>query len=119
MKIRKLLLEKSAEALLERAHDCFDLGNAQHAMAEKQHEDATRQQDNAKVQQEIAARQHSDADKLSAKADKLDALGKDLVADAVEFKGDTQVEQRGHVLAVPEAGCGVTQKSPPGGNPAD
>jgi hypothetical protein len=46
MKIDKIVLEKSAEALLERAGDCFDLAASQHKMAERQHEDASRQIEN-------------------------------------------------------------------------
>jgi hypothetical protein len=89
MTIQNLLLGKSAEALLERADDCFDLAQTQRDMADHQHEMAKRQQDNADMQQGIAVRQHVDAGKLSAKADMLDALGNELVADAAEIKGET------------------------------
>jgi hypothetical protein len=95
MKIEKIVLEKSAEALLERAEDCFDLATAQHKMADEQHEVAARQSENANTQQEIAAEQHAGAIKLAAKADELETLGSALVAEAVEIKGDTQVAQRG------------------------
>jgi hypothetical protein len=95
MQIDKLLLEKSAEALVERADDCFDLATTHHAMAEHQHEVAKRQQENADMQRGIAVRQHVDADKLEAKADKLDALGNELLEDAAEIKGETLLVQRG------------------------
>jgi hypothetical protein len=95
MKIEKIVFEKSAEALLKRADDCFDLAATHHKMAEKQHEDAAGQFENANRQQAIAADQHVEADKLSAKADKLDALGHALEADAVEIMGEMQMVQRG------------------------
>jgi hypothetical protein len=40
MQIRKALLEKSLEVLLEKAGDCSDLAKAQRASADKQHESA-------------------------------------------------------------------------------
>ena len=95
MPISKVLLDATAETMLDKAADCFDLAVTERGMAEKQHENATRQEDNAKLQQELADRQHSDADKLSAKAEKLDALGKSLVADAIEVHGETQIAGRG------------------------
>jgi predicted ATP-dependent serine protease len=99
MPIDKLLLEKAAEAPLERADDCFDLASTQHDMPEQQ-QIATRQQQNAKLQQDIATRQHIEADKLSTKADKLDALGNGLVADAAEIKGETPVGIAPTTLAI-------------------
>lgn len=95
MRIDKVVLEKSADALLEQAEDCFDLAKTQHKLAEHQHEIATLQQQNADKQQGIAARQHCDADQLTDKANKLDALGHALIDNALEIKGDTMVVQRG------------------------
>jgi len=73
MRIDKIVLEKSASALMI----------------------ATLQQQNADKQQVISTQQHRDADQLEGKADKLDALGDSLIANAVEIKGDTIVVQRG------------------------
>jgi len=95
MKIEQVVLEKSAETLLERAGDCFDIADTQHKMAEQQHQVAARQSENADRQQAIAAGQHMDADKLSAKADKLDALGRALEAEAIKIAGEMQVVQCG------------------------
>jgi hypothetical protein len=75
MRIEKIVLEKSAERLLDKAEDCFDL---------------------AKIQKDEAGEQHKDADVLDASATKLIALGNSLEADAVEIKGDTLVVQRGN-----------------------
>ena len=100
MQIEKIVLEKSAEALLEQAEDCFDLAKTQHKLAEHQHDIAMLQQQNADKQQGIAARQHCDADQLATKADKLVALGHALEANAVEIKGDTMLVQRDRESAV-------------------
>jgi predicted phage gp36 major capsid-like protein len=104
MRIEKIVLEKSAEALLDRAADCFDLAKIQHTQAEHQHEIALLQQQNADKQHAIAARQHCDADQLDTKADKLDALACALEANAVEIMGDTAIVQRG-VEADPAISC--------------
>jgi|SRR5579863_3279409 len=95
MQIEKIVLKKSAEALLEKAADCFDLAKVQQNLADKQHESASIQHENADQQHEIAAEQDSNADKLDVNADKLDSLGHALEADAVEIMGDTEVVQRG------------------------
>ena len=95
MQIEKIVLEKSAETLLEKAADCFDLADTQQALADKQHEIAAIQHENADQQHELAAKQHVSANKLEANADKLDAMGHALEASAVEIKGDTVVVQRG------------------------
>jgi hypothetical protein len=95
MQIEKMALEKSAEALLEKAADCFDLAKTQQDLADKQHEIAAIQHENADQQHEIAARQDSSADKLEVNADRLDALGHALEANAVEIMGDTEIVQRG------------------------
>ena len=94
MKTEKIVLEKSAEALLQRADDCFDLAATQHEMADRQHEDASRQFENATRQQAIAAGQHVEADKLAAKADELEAVGRALKAGAVETTdSDTDMDE--------------------------
>jgi hypothetical protein len=95
MRIEKIVLEKSAETLLEKAEDCFDFAKTQHDQAEKLHEGVTMQKENAAKQIAIADQQHCEAEKLEAKADKLDAMGRALEAHAVEIKGDTLVVQRG------------------------
>ncbi len=73
----KALMQKSAEKLLEKAADCFDLAEAQHKIAEKHHE--------------TASRQHCAAHQLDVDADKLEALGRELTTEAVELKGNTEV----------------------------
>lgn len=90
MRFEKALLEKSANNLLKKADDCFDLAKTQHATADKQHE--------------IAARQHSNADQLDTSADKLVALGHSLEAEAVEIKGATDSVS---VRSNPYPGAGV------------
>jgi formylmethanofuran dehydrogenase subunit C len=109
MRIEKIVLEKSANTLLERAEDCFSLAASQQGLADKQHEIAAAQHENADQQHENAVRQHSDADKLDDNADKLDTnaiklgaivdrlntMGRALMAGAVEIKGDTLIVQRG------------------------
>jgi hypothetical protein len=78
MKIEKAVRDKEANALLEKAADCFDLAKTQQAAADAQHD--------------IAARQHKGADGLVVSAKKLDALGHALTDDAVEIKGVTELE---------------------------
>jgi hypothetical protein len=94
MKINNHAVDKSAEALLAQADGVFELARAQHDQADDQHSMAAKQLDNAATQKTIATEQHQDADKLEVKAAKLDALGKRLVADAVEIKGETLVTPR-------------------------
>jgi hypothetical protein len=77
MGVKKELLEKSVENLLDKAEDCRDLAETQHDIANKQHDSAARQLDNA--------------GKLAASADALDALGRELEADAVEIKGEMEM----------------------------
>ena len=108
MRIEKIVLEKSANTLLEKAEDCFSLAVSQQGLADKQHEIAAAQHENADQQHENAVQQHN-ADKLDVNADKLDTnaikldanvdrlntMGRALLAGAVEIKGDTLVVQRG------------------------
>jgi hypothetical protein len=95
MRIEKIVLDKAAEALLEKAADCFDLAKTQQNLADEQHEVAAIQHENADEQHEIAAKNDRNADQLDASADKLDTLGRSLEADAVEIIGNTEVVQRG------------------------
>lgn len=87
-------IDKSAQALLERAADCFDLAKTQHKAAATQHdiaskqiECAEKQHTNADKQEEIGTRQHEGADRLDETANELNALGHALTKDAVEIKG--------------------------------
>jgi hypothetical protein len=85
MHSEKALMDKSADKLIKKAADCFDLAETQHHVADKQHE--------------TAGRQHCSADELETSADKLEALGHALEADAAEIKGNTEVVARG--ISVP------------------
>ena len=55
MRIEKVVLEKSAHALVERADDCFDLAETQHTQVAKEHETAAMQTENANKQLELAS----------------------------------------------------------------
>jgi hypothetical protein len=77
LNIAKVVLEKSVDTLIDKAEDCFDRAKAGHEQADKQHE--------------IAEVQHQNADKVEASADHLVTLGKALVADAVELKGEMEI----------------------------
>ena len=117
MRNEKLLRDKSAEAVVKRAEDCFDLAKTQHDAADLQHSIASRQLNNADkqhdiasqqldkadkqhanadTQQEIAATQHESADGLEASAGKLKALGNALIDEAVAIKAETQLVERGN-----------------------
>jgi hypothetical protein len=85
MRFEKRLVKKSVEALAEKAEDCFDLAKVQHKNAEQQHELADKQH-------EIAHEQHDNAAKLDTSADKLDAVARALTADAIELKGDLEMD---------------------------
>jgi hypothetical protein len=86
---------KSAQEQLDRAEQCFDLGNAGRDLAEKLHGSAAKQLDIAAKQQSIGNDQHNQADKLNEQAVKSDDLGRRLRANAVEIEGNTQVVPRG------------------------
>jgi hypothetical protein len=88
MQVEKLVLEKSAETLLEKAEECFDVAKSQQILADKQHQIAKTQRENADQQHALAVKQDSNADKLAT-------VGYALEASAVEIKGDTLVVQRG------------------------
>ena len=94
MRIEKIVLEKSANSLLAKAEDCFDLAKTQHVEADAQHDIADTQLDAAARQRRIGIQQHEGADKLDASADKLDAVGNALVDNAVEMMGETIIPQR-------------------------
>lgn len=83
MRIEKVVLEKSAEGLLEKSENCFSLAKTQQDLAEQLHA-ASMQEVNAGEQQKIAAAQHDNANKLNAKADTLITLAHALETDAVE-----------------------------------
>jgi hypothetical protein len=79
--MQKTLMNRSADKLIRKAADCFDLAETQHHVAEAQHEGA--------------GRQHCSADELEASARKLEVLGRALEADAAEIKGNnTEVVAR-------------------------
>jgi hypothetical protein len=73
-------LEKTVNALIDKAEDCFDLAKAQHKAADLQHV--------------LADKQHENADKLDTSADKLDTVGDALTNDAIELRGDLEIEAR-------------------------
>jgi hypothetical protein len=95
MHIEKIVLEKLAVTLLEKAEDCFDLAARQKDLAVKHHEIASIERKNAERQHALAVEQDSNADKLDASAAKLATMGHELAARAVAIKGDTFVVQRG------------------------
>jgi hypothetical protein len=68
----------TAEHLMAKAADCFDLATAQHDIADTQHE--------------VASRQHHSADKVDANADKLDALAQAFEAEAIAIKGQADFD---------------------------
>jgi hypothetical protein len=72
--MQKTLMNRSADKLIKKAADCFDLAETQHHVAETQHESA--------------GRQHCSADESEASARKLEVLGRALEADAAEIKGN-------------------------------
>lgn len=63
---------------MEKAEDSFDLAKTQHELADKQHESAHKQ--------------HESADRQHESADKLDTLGHALEAEAVELKGEMEMD---------------------------
>jgi len=102
MQIEKIVLEKSARIVLEKAEDCFVLAKCEQSLADQGGEIAAKQHENADLHRELAVEQNGNADKLEAHADKLeahadklDAMGHALEAKAIEIMGDTAVVQRG------------------------
>ena len=85
MRFEKKLVEKSVEALTERADDCFDLARTQHKAADRQHELANKQH-------ELAHQHHENAETLEAGADKLDTVGQALEAQAISLKGELEID---------------------------
>jgi hypothetical protein len=77
MRHAKERLEKTVNALTDKAKDCFDLANTQHRAAGAQHV--------------LADRQHENAGRLDVSADRLEILGEALTADAIELKGDLEI----------------------------
>jgi hypothetical protein len=81
MSIGKVVLQDSAEKLLEKADNCFDLAKTQRDIADKEHENA--------------ARQHNTADRIEKSATQLDRLGHALEAQAVEITGEAGMVSAG------------------------
>jgi hypothetical protein len=84
MRIEKEVLQSAIQKLAERADDCFDRAQIQHASADKQHASAKEQHASANQQDASAHKQHSNADKLVT-------LGIALKADAVELNGEIEM----------------------------
>jgi hypothetical protein len=84
---------KSAQKQLDKAEQCFDLGDE--GLAGRLHADAAKQLDIAARQKSIGAEQHIQADKLDEQAVKSEDLGRKLQANAVEIEGETQIVPRG------------------------
>jgi hypothetical protein len=80
MRFEKERLEKTVNALIDKAEDCFELAKSQHKAADLQHV--------------LADKQHENADKLDTGADKLDTVGDALTADAMELKGSLEMDAR-------------------------
>jgi hypothetical protein len=95
MHSERALMDKSADKILRKAADCFDLAETQHHVADKQYE--------------VASRQHCSADELETSANKLEVLGHALESDAVEIKGDTEVVAQG--IGVPPSPTAPTTAS--------
>jgi hypothetical protein len=70
--MRKKLLEKSVDALIEKAGDGFDLARAQRASAD---------------------RQQVSADQQHVSAAKLEKLSDSLLSDAIEIKGEMEADR--------------------------
>lgn len=84
MRIEKEVLQNAVQKLAERAEDCFDRAQIQHASADKQHASAA-------AQHASADKQHASAERQHASADKLVTLGVALEADAVELNGEIEM----------------------------
>jgi hypothetical protein len=80
MRLAKERLERTVNALIKKAEDCFDLAQTQHRAAGIQHV--------------LADKQHENAGKLDMSADRLDIMGDALRADAVELKGGLEIDAR-------------------------
>jgi hypothetical protein len=94
MRIKKIVFEKSANSLLAKAEDCFDLAKTQHVETDAEHNIADTQLDSAARQKRIGMQQHEGADKPDASANKLDSVGNALVDNAVEIMGEIIIPQR-------------------------
>jgi hypothetical protein len=84
MRIEKEVLQNAVQKLAERAEDCFDRAQIQHASADAQHASAEEQHASADKQDASAQRQHSNADKLVT-------LGVALEADAAELNREIEM----------------------------
>jgi hypothetical protein len=85
MRFEKRLVQKSVQALMNKAEDCLDLAKTQHKAADQQHEIADKQH-------EISHEQHDSAAKLDTSADKLDIVSDALIAEAIELKGELEMD---------------------------
>jgi hypothetical protein len=94
---------KSAQEQVDKANQCFDLGDEGHALAEKLHDSAAKLLDMAAKQKSIGNEQHILADKLDEQAVKSDDLGGRLQANAVENEGGTHIVPRGQLRRHPPA----------------
>ncbi len=84
MRIEKEVLQNAVQKLAERAEECFDRAQIQHASADKQHASADAQHASANAQNASAEKQHANADKMIT-------LGIALEADAVELNGEIEM----------------------------
>src|ERR1700726_1011234 len=85
MRFEKERLEKSVNALMDKAEDCFDLAKTQHKSADQQH-------DIADKQNKLAQEQHENANRLGTSADKLDTVGQALEDEAISLKGELEMD---------------------------
>jgi hypothetical protein len=108
MRIEKEVLQNAVQKLAERAEECFDRAQLQHASADKQHASANEQHASAEKQHASAIKQH-------ASADKLVTLGVALEADAVELNGEIEMRsaQRSPHIEVSDDGTRALLKAIP------
>ena len=91
MRVVKEVLQNAVQKLAERAEDCFDRAQIQHASADRQHASAGEQHASADRQHVSADKQDASAQREHSNADKLVTLGVALEADAVELNGEIEM----------------------------
>jgi hypothetical protein len=108
MRIEKEVLQNAVQKLAERAEECFDRAQIQHASADKQHASADAQHASANAQNASAEKQH-------ASADKMVTLGIALEADAVELNGEIAMRtaRSGPHMEVSDSGASAIPKAIP------
>lgn len=108
MRIEKEVLQGAVQKLAERAEDCFDRAQSQHASADKQYASAKDQHASADQQEASARRQHSNADKLVT-------LGVALEADALELNGEIEmrITRSSPHIEMRDGGTGAIPKAIP------